>query len=148
MYFQYILSLLFSRELTRSGFDTFMTKCKDTFNIRVPIKPKFLRSKQSLFTNKKISKAVMGRTRLSFLRTRSNGDKGSYNKQWKYWASLVRKTKQNYCNNLDRRKVADDKSYWKYIIPLFSDKNSNSNKVMLMEKNFNSRKEWWCCENF
>ena len=39
-----ILSLLSSRELTRSGFDTFMTKCKDTFDIRVPIKLKYLRS--------------------------------------------------------------------------------------------------------
>ena len=37
-YRQYIISLLSSRELTRSGFDTFMSKCKDAFDIRVPIK--------------------------------------------------------------------------------------------------------------
>ena len=80
MYCQYILSLLFSRDRTRSSFDTFMTKCKNTFNIRVPIKPKFLRSKQSSIINKKISKAIMGLTRLRFLRTISNGDEGAYNK--------------------------------------------------------------------
>ena len=43
-YHQYILSLLSSRELTRSGFDTFMTKCEDAFGIRVPMKHKYLRS--------------------------------------------------------------------------------------------------------
>ena len=35
---QYILSLLSSRDLTRSGFDTFMTKCKDAFDIWIPSK--------------------------------------------------------------------------------------------------------------
>ena len=37
-------------------------------------------------------------------------------------------------NNLDHRKVADSKSFWKYSKPLFSDKSSNSNKIMLVEK--------------
>ena len=35
-YRQYIISLLFSRKVTRTGFDTFMNKCKDAFDIRVP----------------------------------------------------------------------------------------------------------------
>ena len=37
-------------------------------------------------------------------------------------------------NNLDQRKVADNKSFWKYSKPLFSDKSSNSNKITLVEK--------------
>ena len=76
-YRQYILSLLSSQDLTRSSFDTSMTKCKDAFDIRVPIKRKYLRSNQSPFMNKKISKPIMDRSRLRnrFLRTRSNGDK-------------------------------------------------------------------------
>ena len=37
-------------------------------------------------------------------------------------------------NNLDHRKVADNKSFWKYSKPLFSDKSSNSNKITLVEK--------------
>ena len=58
-YRQYIICLLSSQELTRSGFDTFMNKCKDAFDIRVPIKHKYLRSNQSPFMNKKISKAII-----------------------------------------------------------------------------------------
>ena len=42
-YRQYILSLLSSQELTISAFNTFRNKCKDAFDIRVPIKHKYLR---------------------------------------------------------------------------------------------------------
>ena len=91
-----------------------MTKCKDAFDIRVPIKHKYLRSNQSPFMNKEISKAIMNRTRLRnrFLRTRCIEDKEAYNKQRNYCVSLIRKTKQQYYNNLDHRKVADNKSFW------------------------------------
>ena len=86
--------------------------------------------------NKEISKPIMNRTRLRnrFLRTICIRDKEAYNKQRNYCVSLIRKTKQQYCNNLDHRKVADNKSFWKYIKPLFSDKSSNSNKITLVEK--------------
>ena len=86
--------------------------------------------------NKKISRAIMNRTKLRnrFLRTRSNEDKAAYNKQWNYCVSLIRKTKQQYYNSLHHRKVADNRSFWKYIKPLFSDKSSNSNKITLVEK--------------
>ena len=113
-----------------------MNKYKDAFDIRVPIKHKYLRSNQSPFMNKEISKAIMNRTRLRnrFLRTRCIRDKEAYNKQRNYCVSPIRKTKQQYYNNLDHRKVADNKSFWKYIKPLFSDKSSNSNKITLVEK--------------
>ena len=135
-YRQNILSLLSSRELTRSGFDTFMTKCKDVFDIRVSIKHKYLRSNQSPFMNKNISKAITNRTRLRnrFLRTRSNEDKEAYNKQRNYCVSLMRRTKQQYYNNLDHRNVADNISFRKYIKPLFYDKSSNSNTITPVEK--------------
>ena len=49
---QCILSFLSSRDLARSGFDTFMTKCKNAFDIRISIKHKYIRSKKSPFMNK------------------------------------------------------------------------------------------------
>ena len=86
--------------------------------------------------NKEISKTIINRTRLRnrFLRTRCIGDKAAYNKQRNYCVSLIRKAKKQYYTNLDHRKVADNKSFWKYIKPLFSDKSSNSNKIKLVEK--------------
>ena len=76
-----------------------MTKCKDAFDIRVPVKRKSIRSIQIPFMNKEISKSIMNQLRLRnrFPIARSNGDKKVYNKQW------------NYC--LSHRKVADNKPF-------------------------------------
>ena len=41
-------------------------------------------------------------------------------------AYFLYKNKQQYYNNLDHRKVADSRSFWKYI--------NNSNKIPLVEK--------------
>ena len=100
--------------------------------------------------NKEISKAIMSRARLRnrFLRTRCIGDKEAYNKQRNYCVSLVRKTKQQYYNNLDHRKVVDNKSFWKYIKPFFSDKSSNSNKITLVEKDLILEKDDDIAETF
>ena len=92
----------------------------------------------------------MNQTRLRnmLLRNRCNGVKEVYNKLWNYYISLIQKTKQQYNNNLDRRKVADNKSFWRYIKPLFSDKSSNSNKKTLVEKDFILEKNDDIAENF
>ena len=74
------------------------------------------------------------RLRNRLLRTRCIWDKEAYNEQRNYCVSLIRKTKQQYYNNLDRRKVADNKSFWKYIKPLFSNKSTNSYEITLVEK--------------
>ena len=127
-----------------------MNKCKDVFEIRVPIKHKYLRLNQSLFMNKEISKATMNRTRLRnrFLRTRCIGDKEAYNKQRNYCVSLIRKTKQQYYNNLGHRNVADNKSFWKYTKPIFSEKSSNSNKITKVEKDLMLEKNDDIAETF
>ena len=62
--YQIYIFYISSQDLTRSDFDTFMTKCKDAVDIRVPINREYLRSKQNPFINKNISKATMYRTRL------------------------------------------------------------------------------------
>ena len=87
--------------------------------------------------NKDISKAIMNRTRLRnrFLKSRFSEDKAAYNKQKDYCVSLVQKTKMKNYNNLDHTKVVDNKSFWKYIKPHFSDKSSSFNKITLVEKN-------------
>ena len=81
---QDIQSFLSSWDLTKSIFDTFMTKCKDTFENKVLLKLKYLRSNQSPFINKRVWKVIMDWTKLRnrVLRTSFNGDKGAYNKQW------------------------------------------------------------------
>ena len=61
--------------------------------------------------NKDISKAIMDGTRLrhKFLRSRSIEDRNAYKRQRNYCVSLIRKIKEDYYNNLDYRKIIDNK---------------------------------------
>ena len=61
--------------------------------------------------SKDISKTIMDRTRLrhKFLRSRSIEDRSAYKKQRNYCVSLIRKIKEDYYNNLDYRKIIDNK---------------------------------------
>ena len=87
--------------------------------------------------NKDISKAIMDHTSLrhKFLRSRSIEDRKAYNKQRNYCVSLIQKIKKDYYNNLDYKKIIDNKSFWKYVKPLFTEKNTRSNKITLVEDN-------------
>ena len=68
--------------------------------------------------------------RNKFLKTRSNEDKKAYNTQGNYCLTLVTKAKKDYYNNLDHENVTDDKTFWKSIKPLFSEKGSTHNKII------------------
>ena len=48
--------------------------------------------------------------------------------------NFIIKTKQGYYNKLDDRQAADNKTFWKFIKPLFTVKNSNFNKKRRVEK--------------
>ena len=120
-----------------SSYDVFLRKCKIALDSRTPLKYKYLRSNHSPFMNKDISKATMDCTRLrhKFLRSRSIEDRKAYNKQRNYCVSLIRKIKKDYNNNLDYKKIIDNKSFWKYVKPLFMEKNVRSNKITSVEDN-------------
>ena len=47
---------------------------------------------------------------------------------------LLRKTKQDYFNNIDINSVSDTKEFWKTIKSYFSNKGLNCNKIFLSEK--------------
>ena len=112
-------------------YDTFLNIWKDSLDGRNPIKRKHLRSNHISFMNNYISKAITNLTRLinSFLKSSSFKDKEAYNKQRSHCVSLARKTKTDYYNNLDHKKVVGNKSIWKYIKPHFTDKSLSFNKI-------------------
>ena len=87
--------------------------------------------------NKDISKAIVHRTSLrhKFLKSRSIEDRKAYNKQRNYCVSLIRKIKKDYYNNLDYKKIIDNKSFWKHVKPLLTKKNVRSSKITLVEDN-------------
>ena len=77
----------------------------------------------------------MNRTKLrnKFLRSRSTEDRSAYNQQRNFCLTLVKKGKKDY-NHLDHKKVTNNKSFWRTVKLLFSDKNSSFSKTTLIEK--------------
>ena len=112
-----------------------MNICKATLDKVAPLKQKYVRSNHSPFLNKEILKAIMNRTRLKnkFLGNRSSEDRSAYSQQRNFCLSLVRKAKKDYYNNIDYKKVTDNKSFWRTVKPLFSQKNSSFSKITLIE---------------
>ena len=58
----------------------------------------------------------------------------AYNCQGNYCVPLTRKSKRDYCNNLDNRNIADNKLLCKTLKTFFSDKGPTRQKITPIEK--------------
>ena len=79
------------------------------------------------FMNRALSKKIMTRARLRkiFLKDRYEENKTKYSKQRSYCVSLLRKSKSECFGNLNekkKKKISDNKTFWKTIKPFLSDK--------------------------
>ena len=52
-----------------------------------------------------------------------------------YCTYLLRKTKKSYYENLNVNLITDNKTFWKYTKPLFSDKSPTTSNIVLLEGN-------------
>ena len=95
-------------------------------------KAKFARGNQMSFMTKDLSKSIMERSPLrnKYLKNNNEENRKLYVKQRNYWFSLLRKT---YYENLDERKVSDNKPFWKIIKPSLSEKLNAREKISLSE---------------
>ena len=59
----------------------------------------------------------------------------SYKKQRNFCLKLLRQTKEKSLNNINVKKVSDNKTFWKPLKPFFSNKCLNSNNILLVEGN-------------
>ena len=71
--------------------------------------------------------------RNKFLKTKTDENRKAYNNQINYCASLFRREKNSIFNNLDTKKVVDNKRFWQTVKPFFSNKNRIKNKIALIE---------------
>ena len=87
------------------------------------------------FKNKSLSRAFMGRSQLrnKYLKKRSETNRLAYAKQRNFCVSLLRKTKKDYCANLNEKDIADNKKFWQTVKPLFSDKVKSKEKINLVQ---------------
>ena len=71
--------------------------------------------------------------RNKFLKTKSDIDKKSYNKQRNCVVSLLRNEKKSFYSNLDARVVIDIRTFWKTVKPLQSEKVKKHSKIKFVE---------------
>ena len=123
-------------ENSGKGFNKFLVACKEALNMYAPLKKKYIRGNNSPFMNRILSKEIMKRSRLrnKFLKSKSEADKKNYVKQRNYCVSLLRRTKKEYYGNLDPRKIADNRTFWRTVKPFLSNKSVENEKIILVEK--------------
>ena len=71
--------------------------------------------------------------RNKFFKNRSNENKTNYLKQRNRCVSLLRKTKREYYSNLDKKKICDNKTFWKIVKPMLSKKIKFNERKALIE---------------
>ena len=89
--------------------------------------------------NKKPSTEILKKSHLKnkFLNTKSDNDIKAYNKQLNYVLSLLRNEKNNFHSNLDTKVVIDNRTFWKTVKPLLSEKASKHFKSIFFEDDKN-----------
>ena len=76
----------------------------------------------------------MSRLRNKFSNTKSDIDRKAYNKQRNICVSLIRWEKKNFFNNISTHDITDNKTFWKTVKPLFTEKIQTKSKITLIEK--------------
>ena len=85
---------------------------------------------------KKVHQEIMKRPRLrnKYLKFKSSTDRKNYNIKRNFCKKLLRATKKEYFNNLNTKKVTDNRPFWRTIFPGFVlDKYSKGDKIILNE---------------
>ena len=102
-----------------------------------PLKKKIIRSNHAPYMNTALRKAIMRRTQLQnkFHKSKTMDDLATFRKQRNYVSRLYKKQRKKFYNNLDLKNFMDNKTFWKNVHPLFSEKTKSQNKITLVENN-------------
>ena len=100
-----------------------------------PSKKKLLRANNAPYIAKKLRKAIMKRSQLEHIYTKTLTEKSLkvYKKQKNYVRRLYKKERKMFFNSLNSSVVSDNQKLWKTVKPLFSNKGNYGNKIKLVE---------------
>ena len=84
-----------------------------------------------------MNKEIMKRSRLrnKFFSTKNDIDRKVYNKQRNLCVSLIRSEKNNFFSNINTRDITDNKTFWKTVNLIFTDKMKTKSKITPIKKN-------------
>ena len=118
-----------------TSYENFETVFLEVLEIHAPLKKKYIRENEVPYMTNALKKAIMKRSKLEsrFYRTKSELDKIEYKKQKNYVSRLYKREVKRFYQRLDTKQLIDNKTFWKNVKPLFSDKSVNSHKITLVE---------------
>ena len=95
----------------------------------------YVRCNQVTIVNKNLRNAIMTRSRLlnKFRQDRTISSHVAYKKQWNICVKLRRKTEKQFFDNLDVKRVTDNKQFWKTVKPSLTDKTLKGKRITLTE---------------
>ena len=79
----------------------------------------------------KAQNELRSRLKNKYLKSKSLTDRKNCNIQHNFCKKLLRTTKKEYFNNLVTKKVTDNRTFWRTVVHIFSNKNSKSDKIIL-----------------
>ena len=84
--------------------------------------------------SKQLRKAIMSRTRLlnKYRRNNSAGNLFAYKRQRNFCVKLLRKSKKNFYNNLNVKRITDHRKFWQTIKPNCTDKTLKDERITLV----------------
>ena len=95
-------------------------------------------------------KAIMKRSRLRniFPKHKTDTSNKNYSTQRSFGKKLLKNTKKSYFENLDTKKITDNRSFWRTALPLFTQNSSKCEKINLIDdiRTISSNEE--LCETF
>ena len=120
-----------------STYQEFENLFLSTLNLHAPFKKKFIRSNHAPYMTKSLRKAIMRRSQLltKYHKSKDKSDHAIYKKQRNFVSKMYKKEKKSFYKNLDMKNVLDNKTFWKYMKPLFSNKTECKSKISLVNGN-------------
>ena len=85
--------------------------------------------------NKQLRKAIMTQTRLlnKYRKDNSAGNLFTYKKQRNLCVKLLRKSRKVFNNNLNAKRITDNRKFWQTIKPNFTDKTVKDERITLVD---------------
>ena len=124
-------------DITNAPLSKFNDTMLSVLDKYAPKKLKYIRSNNCNFMTKELRKAIMNRSKLrnKFFKTRNEKSKRRFNRQRNFCVRLLRKNKRRFFGKLDHRVVSDNRTFWKTVGPLFSEKAFHKESIILNNNN-------------
>ena len=136
-YKQELLGELHKTDINNIDYLEFDNIVLDILNRHAPIKHKYLRANEAPFMNKEYKRAIMVRSKLrnDYNKKPDNQKFTAYKKQRNICTNLLKNIKFNFYNNLNPASISNNKTFWKNVKPMFSDKKTSNININLVDKN-------------